>query len=95
MGGETEVSDWKQFFRTWPAEMPPRGIVVTSWNEQIPFEGFLTNEAFLLVCRQTPDTLGSRMLVLPFEQLAGVKLTEVVRAKVFQSLGFTGTLPTR
>ena len=95
MAEQTEVSDWKQLFRAWPADMPRRGIVITSWNEQIPFDGFLTNAGFLLVCRPTPDTLGSRMLILPFEQLAGVKLTDVVRARVFQPLGFTGTLPTR
>lgn len=89
------VSNWKEFFHAWPADLPRRALLITAWNEQIPFDGFVTSEAFLLVCRQTPDSLGARMVVLTFDQVSAVKMTEVVRPKALQPLGFVGTLPSR
>lgn len=89
------ASNWQELFRAWPADLPHRGILLTAWGEQVPFDGFLTGETFLLISRQTPDSLGSRMIVLPFDQVVGVKMTEVIRPKLLQPLGFTGTLPSR
>jgi len=91
MGG----SSWTEFFQAWPAEMPRRGVVITSWSEQIPFDGFLVNPAFLLISRQTPDSLGARMVILPFENLTALKLTEVVKAKSLQAFRFEGSLAQR
>lgn len=91
----TGIANWRGLLRAWPAELPRRGVLVTAWNEQIPFDGFLLSDAFLLISRQTPDTLGSRMIVLPYDGVAAIKLTEVIRAKALQPLGFTGTLPAR
>lgn len=84
---------WKDFFAAWPADLPKRGIVVAAWDEQIPFGGFLTGPTMLLLARTTPDSLGSRTIILPYQQIAAVKMTDVVQAKVFQSIGFSGKLP--
>jgi hypothetical protein len=84
---------WKDFFAAWPDELPRRGIVIAAWDEQIPFAGFMTGPTMLLLARTMPDSLGARTIILPYEQIAGIKVTEVVSAKLFQALGFSGKLP--
>jgi hypothetical protein len=84
---------WKQFFLKWPAEVERRGIVVTSFNEQVPFSGFAIGEAMLLLERATPDTVGARKIILGWEQIAAVKITEVVKTKSFQAAGFVDSKP--
>ena len=54
------------FFHKWPKDLPHRGVLVTNFNEQIPFDGFMTTETMLLVERRTPDTIGARKLILPY-----------------------------
>ncbi|MGQ9575998.1 MAG: hypothetical protein ACUVUC_11845 [Thermoguttaceae bacterium] len=87
-----EQSGWKRFFTDWPAEMPRRGVLVTTFQEQVPFDGFLTSGEFLLIERQVPDPLGGRAVILPYQYVAAVKLTEALRPKALRSLGFEGTL---
>ena len=87
-----DKSGLQKFFCEWPTEMPRRGVLITSRDEQIPFSGFLTQRGLLLIQRKTPDALGSRIVILPYENIAGVKLTDVVSPKLFQDLGFEGSL---
>jgi hypothetical protein len=82
---------WRAFFGRWPAEAPRRGIIITLWNEQIPFHGFLLGADFLCLERQTPDSLGGRTIVLPLAQVAGLKFTDVVKPKTLEVLGFEPT----
>ena len=42
----------------------------------------------LLLERKIPDTLGARKILLPYSQILAVKITDVVKMKAFQSLGF-------
>lgn len=83
-------SNWRDFFVRWPAEMNRRGILVTTFGEQIPFSGFWLNADLLLLERQTPDSLGARTILMPFDQISALKIVDVVKAKAFQSLGFEG-----
>lgn len=84
---------WKKCFAAWPESMPRRGILVTTFGEQVVFSGFLTGEAMLLVHRKSPDALGARQLILPYEHIAAVKITDVVKIKSVRELGFEGSLP--
>ncbi len=43
---------WRDYFRGWPADVDRRGILVTNFDEQIPFDGFLTSDTILLVERR-------------------------------------------
>jgi hypothetical protein len=79
---------WKDVFRQWPADLARRGVLVTAFDEQIPFASFASSEAFLLVERQTPDSLGARTVLLPYDQILALKIVDVVKMKVFQPLGF-------
>ncbi len=84
---------WRDYFLKWPKEMPRRGVLVTSFGEQIPFDGFLTTDTLLLVERRTPDTIGARKLILSYDQVLAIKLVDVVKSKVLNAAGFVGDLP--
>lgn len=85
-------SSWKRLFEAWPKELPPRGVLVTKFQEQIPFEGFMASDAMLLVERKTPDTNGARKVLMPFAEISAIKFVDVVRGKLFEPLGFAGKL---
>jgi hypothetical protein len=82
------IENWRDFFTNWPSEMKRRGIIVTSFGEQIPFSAFWTSSNLLLLERQSPDSLGARTIVLTFTQITALKIVDVVKINAFQSLGF-------
>lgn len=79
---------WAEFFARWPSGVPQRGILVTQFGEQIPFSAFLYRPGILFVERTTPDQLGGRALLIPFEQIAAVKFLDVVKTKALEPCGF-------
>ena len=86
---------WKHCFCNWPADVPRRGVLVTSYDDQIPFDGFCTSEHLLLVERRTPDTSGARQVLIAYQNIVAVKITDVVKVKSFVPLGFTEPRPTK
>ena len=86
---------WKAWFRDWPEKMPRQGVVATMQGDQIPFSGFLAGETMLLLQRKNPDSLGTRQVILPYARIDSLKITDVVDAKIFEKIGFTGSLPKR
>jgi hypothetical protein len=83
---------WKRCFSNWPEDLPRRGVVVTNFAEQIPFQGFLTSDTMVLLERNAPDALGARMVMIPYPCIQAVKIIDVVKPKTLASLGFEGTL---
>lgn len=79
---------WKTCFSDWPKDVAHKGVVVTKFDEQVPFSEFLVSDTMVLLERSTPDTIGARKVFLPFDQIAGLKLVEVVKSSLFQPLGF-------
>lgn len=88
-----DLAPWSEIFRAWPPTLPRRGIVVTALNEQIPFADFLISDHLVLLDRPTPDTMGGRKVLLPFNQIAALKVTEVVKNSLFHPLGFASPKP--
>jgi hypothetical protein len=86
---------WRELFLHWPPEVERRGVVVTTFEEQVPFVGFATSEQLLLLERTTPDTAGARKIMLGYGQIAAVKFTDVLKLKAFQGAGFTEARPAR
>jgi hypothetical protein len=84
---------WHEVFQSWPAGVPRRGVVVTTLNEQIPFAEFLITPVLLLLDRAAPDSMGARKVIVPFGQIAAVKITEVVKNSAFAGLGFQAAKP--
>lgn len=85
-------SPWRDYFRSWPKDVPPRGILVTNSGEQVPFDGFLWSDSMLLLERKTPDSLGARKVLLAFQDVQAVKFTDLVRGRAFEAAGFSGKL---
>jgi len=86
------LSDWKKIFVRWPKDMARGGVLITRHGEQVPFVAFMTADEFLLIQRHAPDSVGARMVVCPYDEIVGLKLTEAPRQKPFQELGFEGAL---
>ncbi len=78
----------RSLFTAWPEKVARRGVLVTTLNEQIPFSNFLPGDNILLLERTTPDPVGARTILLPYGQVAVVKLVDVVKSSAFKSLGF-------
>ena len=91
----TNESGIRTLFEKWPEKMPRRGVLVTSFGEQILFSGFLTHPDLLLIQRTTPDSMGARTVLLTYEGVVAVKITDVVETRQFRELGFEGTLSTK
>ena len=79
---------WRKCFEQWPAELARHGVLVTSFNEQIPFASFSTSSELLLVERRAPDTVGARMVIVPYGSITGLKIVDILKPKAFSSLGF-------
>ncbi|MBN1854471.1 MAG: hypothetical protein JW829_17195 [Pirellulales bacterium] len=83
---------WKALITKWPKDLPQRGVLVTVSNEQIPFRGFMFTEEMVLFERSNPDPMGSRMILLPYHQIASLRIIDVIREQVFTGMGFVGKL---
>ncbi len=83
-----DAQSFKGLFGKWPQGTPRRGVLVTHFGEQIPFSDFFTSDELLLIERQNPDSLGARQLIVPYSQIASLKITEVVPMKKWRTLGF-------
>jgi hypothetical protein len=83
---------WAELFARWPANVARKGVLITNFGEQILFSGFMASPAMLLVERQTPDTVGARKVIVPYSNVAGIKIVEVVKPAAFHELGFQGTI---
>ena len=82
------TGNWSGVFHRWATQTPRRGVLVVGFGEQIPFSGFSISEGFLLVERQSPDSMGTRTVMLPYDQIRALKIVDVVKGSVFQSFGF-------
>jgi hypothetical protein len=79
---------WRRCFAQWPDELPRRGVLVTSFDEQIPFESFATSPDLLLIERRAPDTVGARTVLIAYQNIQALKVVDVVKVKAFAPLGF-------
>ncbi|RMF87032.1 MAG: hypothetical protein D6741_21120 [Planctomycetota bacterium] len=79
---------FQRVFSNWPGGLPHRGVVVTTLNEQIPFSDFRAGDDAVYLVRTTPDAIGGRSVILPWESIAALKFVDEVRSKVCAELGF-------
>lgn len=85
-----DAAAWKALLDAWPSGMGRTGVLVTTLNEQVPFEGFMHTASFIMVERKTPDTLGARKLIVPLSGIAMIKFVEVMNSQAFAPWGFAG-----
>jgi hypothetical protein len=79
---------WRSLFENWPESIPRTGLLVTSYGETVGFKDFLISGSILLVERETPDSLGARKVMVTYEGIAAVKITNPMELTRFQVMGF-------
>jgi hypothetical protein len=79
---------WRQFFATWPDGVPQKGVAVTTFGEQIMFVKYLMSEQVLMLERLAPDSVGGRRVIIPYDQIQSVKITDPVNDDVFLKAGY-------
>jgi hypothetical protein len=83
---------WRDVFTNWPASLAKRGVVVSTLNEQIPFKSFLIKGDTLLLERTNPDAIGARFIILAYDAIHMLKITEPLKESVLTAAGYTGQL---
>ena len=82
------TESWRTLFENWPESMPREGLLVTTFQETIPFTNFLISADILLVERDKPDVLGARKVMLAYNAISAVKLTSPQELARYQVMGF-------
>lgn len=83
-----EDNSWQNLFENWPKNFPRQGVLVTDFQETIPFNDFRVNEGILLLQRERPDTIGARKMMVSFRAIVGLKMTGVEELDVYDAMGF-------
>lgn len=78
---------------TWPASLPRAGVAGTMQGDQIVFADFTLGHDCVLLQRATPDSMGCREVILPFQQVAMVKITDTLPPMTRQEMGFAAPAP--
>jgi hypothetical protein len=89
---QTTGEIWRDVFTNWPAALPRRGLLVSTLNETIPFKSFLLKGDLLLLERANPDPVGTRFIMLAFDTVHMLKVTDPLKESVLTSAGFVGHL---
>ncbi|MEX0612445.1 MAG: hypothetical protein WD738_20160 [Pirellulales bacterium] len=87
-----KIETWREVFTNWPASIPRRGVLVSTLNETLPFKSFMTKGDILLLERAIPDPFGTRFIVLAFDAIHMLKLTDPLKESVLTGAGYVGQL---
>ncbi len=82
------AESWRALFENWPESVPREGLVVTKFQESIPFTDFLISGGILLLERDRPDSAGARKVMLAYDAISAVKITSTMELAQFQVMGF-------
>jgi hypothetical protein len=63
-------------------------LLITTFNESVAFVNYMMSGGILLLERDRPDTVGARKVMVAYDAIAAVKITDVVDLAKFQELGF-------
>ena len=86
---------WRELFARWPASINRKGILISSYHEQIPFDDFVFNNDFIILQRPAPDAVGARRVCVPFRLIEAIKYTDPVKIETYASMGFVGAAKPR
>jgi len=82
------AESWRSLFENWPESIPREGIVVTNFQETIPFNNYLISGGLLLLERDKPDSQGARKVMLAYDAISAVKISNPMELVRFQVMGF-------
>lgn len=79
---------WRSILENWPESIPKQGIIVTTFQESVPFKNFLLSNGIVLFERDKPDSLGARKVMLSYEAISAIKLADTLELARYQVMGF-------
>lgn len=82
------AESWRALFESWPTSLAREGLLITTFQESIPFNGFLMTSGLVLLNRDKPDAQGGRKVFVAYEAISAIKITAPVELERFQELGF-------
>ena len=80
---------WKSFFVEWPADLPRRGVVLSTLNESMPFTNFWLRGEMVLLERKNPDTSGARFILMGFAGIDSVRFIDPLSEQNISAAGFS------
>jgi hypothetical protein len=81
-------AEWRALFDQWPSSLPRHAILVTAFQETITFTDFRISSGLLLVERDRPDSYGGRKVLISFDSISAVKLSDPGDLSKYHPLGF-------
>lgn len=82
------VAFWRDLFTNWPEGRARSGLLITAWQETIPFCDYRITDEVMFADRPQPDGQGARKAIVPFDQIVALKFKEVFELDAFASAGF-------
>lgn len=82
------MNDMLRFFSQWPAAIPRQGIVMTNFNESIPFADYMLCGDSVLLIRGTPDAMGTRRVIVSTRDITAIKILDAIEPARFTAMGF-------
>jgi hypothetical protein len=79
---------WRDFLVKWPKDLPPHGVVISTYGEQVAYIDFMLSEKLVLFDRRAPDAVGGRKFIVPYDKIEAIKIVAPVSMDVFTSSGF-------
>jgi len=81
-------SDFHRILTEWPVSIQRKGIVMTSFGENVPFVDYMLSGNLVLIDRGVPDTAGARRVILAIDCIVGIKITDPIEMARFTTMGF-------
>ena len=82
------MNDMARLFAQWPAAIPRKGTVVSSFGESIPFDDYMLTKELVLLIRPQPDAQGTRRVIMKLDDVLGIRIAEAVEPERFTAMGF-------
>lgn len=86
---------WRNMFAKWPDNVPRKGVVVSTYGEQIAFIQFLIGEHSVLLERLAPDAVGGRKVIIPYMKIDAIKTVDPFSNEALIPCGFLPPPPTK
>lgn len=82
------TNHWEAIFKSWPQGMQRRGLILTNFQETIAFVDYRLSPGVLLVERERPDSHGARKVMLTWDSILALKLTDPGDLSTYEQMGF-------
>lgn len=82
------MDDMARIFVHWPAAIPRKGTVITTFGESIPFSDYMLTKELVLLIRPQPDAQGTRRVIMKLADINGIRIADAIEPERFTAMGF-------